>query len=258
MAAGFGGSAVQQGRVRRWTAGQARAAFLAAPLVDLGALCPGGSLLVVAPHPDDESLGCGGLIALATQAGCKVTVAALTDGEASHPDSRAYPPARLAELRRLELRQAVDRLAGPAVAVETLGAPDGRLEACEGEAQAWLAKLGRRVSFQAVFTTWAADPHPDHKAAFRIAAGLAAVWDADLFAYPVWGLTLADAEDAGPAAPCLRLDISTVLDRKRSAIAAHRSQTTPLIGDDPEGFRLGEADLARHLAPFEVFIRAAS
>jgi LmbE family N-acetylglucosaminyl deacetylase len=225
--------------------------------VQLGALCPGGSLLVLAPHPDDESLGCGGLIALAAQAGCRVVVAALTDGEASHPNSRAYPAARLAELRRSELREAIDRLAGPAVAVETFGAPDGRLEGCEAEAQGWVARLGGREPFQAVFATWAADPHPDHKAAFRIAARQAAAWNAELFAYPIWGLTLADADDAGPAEPCVRLDISSVLDRKRVALAAHRSQTTALVGDDPDGFRLSGTDLARHLAPFEVFIRAA-
>ncbi len=211
---------------------------------------------MVAPHPDDESLGCGGLIALSAQAGAKVRVAALTNGEASHPNSGAYPPARLAELRRSELKAAMNLLGGgAALAVESFGAPDGRLETCEAAAQSWLDRVCAPDPPAAVFVTWAADPHPDHKAAFRIAAHQAAVWGAALFAYPVWGLTLAEEDDVGPIAPCLRLDVSLVLDLKRSAIAAHRSQTTSLIDDDPEGFRLSAADLARHLGPCEVFMR---
>jgi LmbE family N-acetylglucosaminyl deacetylase len=243
---------------KRWTAAGARAAFAKAPIVDLGSLCPDGSLLVVAPHPDDESLGCGGFIALTARAGCKVVVAALTDGEASHPNSRAYPPAALAQLRKSELRKAMTVLAGPAVRVETFGAPDGQLQAHEAQAQSWLANLGRPDPFQVVLATWDADPHPDHKAAFRIAARQAAQWGAALFAYPIWGLTLADKADAGPVAPCLRLDISAVLDLKRRAVAAHQSQTTGLIEDDPHGFRLSPADVSRHLGNFEVFIRVSA
>ncbi len=214
-------------------------------------------MLVVAPHPDDESLGCGGLIALGARAGRSICVAALTDGGGSHPDSQAYPPARLADLRRSELRAAMDRLGGPAVSVGSFGAPDGRLETCEAQAQAWLARYGAGDPPGSVFVTWAADPHPDHTAAFRIAARQAALWCAALYVYPVWGLTLADADDAGPAAPCVRLDVSSVLDLKRLAIAEHRSQTTPLIDDDPGGFRLSAADVARHLGGYEVFMRVS-
>ncbi len=235
----------------RWTAAEARAAFAAAPTVDLEALAPVGRLLVVAPHPDDESLGCGGLIACAAEAGRELVVAVLTDGAGSHPHSRAFPPERLARVRRAELQAAVGALADGG-RVEAFGATDGGLERVEAEAAAWLGRLG---PFDAVFTSWSADPHPDHKAAFRIAVRAAEVWGAPLFAYPIWGLILEDGADASPAAPCVRLKIDGVLARKRAAIAAHRSQTTALIDDDPDGFRLSQADMARHLGPFEVFIR---
>ena len=237
----------------RWTAGEARAAFAAAPCVTLDILAPPGPLLVVAPHPDDESLGCGGLIACAAAAGREVMVAALTDGAASHPNSRAYPAGPLAQLRRAELAAAVGELADRQARVETFGAGDGQLETVEAEAAAWLGRLG---PFAAVFTSWSADPHPDHKAAFRIAARQAGAWRAPLLAYPIWGLTLEDGADAGLAASCAKLAVGAVLERKRAAIAAHRSQTTALIDDDPKGFRLSEADIARHLGPFEVFIRS--
>ncbi len=242
----------------RWTAAQARAAFAAAPVSRLEALLPGdGALVIVAPHPDDESLGCGGLIARAADAGRDVMIAVLTDGAGSHPSSPTWPPARLAALRRAELDAAVAGLTAGRGRVDAFDAPDGRLAEQETAAQAWLAGVlaDRRVA--AVFATWEADPHPDHKAAFRIAARQAAAWGAALYAYPVWGLTLDDPDDAGPARPCLRLDVSAVLDRKRAAIAAHRSQVTTLIDDDPAGFRLRDADLARHLDGWEVFLRVA-
>ena len=59
-------------------------------------LGPGGGALVLAPHPDDESLGTGGLIAACVAEGRRVHVAVVSDGAASHPGSRAWPPARLA------------------------------------------------------------------------------------------------------------------------------------------------------------------
>jgi LmbE family N-acetylglucosaminyl deacetylase len=208
-------------------------------------------VLVVAPHPDDETLGCGGLIALAVQAGLDIVVAVLTDGAASHPRSTLCPPDRLAQVRRGELRRALEILGDGKVETLAFGAPDGRLSELEPDAQTWLAGLG---SFACVFTTWSADPHPDHKAAHRIAQALAIVWRARLYAYPIWGLILDDDADAGPRGYPQRLDVRSMLARKRRAIAAHGSQTGDLVIDDPTGFRLTEADVARHLQPFEIYI----
>lgn len=59
---------------------------------------PGGGarLVVLAAHPDDETLGCGGLLADAARAGADITVLLATDGEASHPHSRTHRPPQLA------------------------------------------------------------------------------------------------------------------------------------------------------------------
>ena len=62
--------------------------------------------VVVAPHPDDESLACGGLIADACRQGLRGTVVIVSDGVGSHPNSRAYPPDRLKSLREGEARRA--------------------------------------------------------------------------------------------------------------------------------------------------------
>src|SRR5258707_15716528 len=69
-----------------------------------------GETLVLAPHPDDESLGCGGAIALLRQRGIRVTIAVITDGQASHPNSRLLPSSVLIQLRRQEALEAASAL----------------------------------------------------------------------------------------------------------------------------------------------------
>jgi len=66
--------------------------------------------LILAPHADDESLGCGGLIAACCERGRPPFVVILTDGAASHPGSTQYPPERLRQLRSQEARKAVGNL----------------------------------------------------------------------------------------------------------------------------------------------------
>jgi GlcNAc-PI de-N-acetylase len=63
-------------------------------------------LIVVAPHPDDESLGCGGLIAAACRQGLRGKVIIVSDGAGSHPYSKAYPPDRLRAIRQEEAKRA--------------------------------------------------------------------------------------------------------------------------------------------------------
>lgn len=100
-------------------------------LPDLPTLDPprqSDSLLVLVAHPDDETLGAGGLIASAASAGASVTVVIASDGEASHPRSRTHPPARLAAIRRAEVTAAVSRL-HPDAQLVFLGLPDSDLAA---------------------------------------------------------------------------------------------------------------------------------
>ena len=64
-------------------------------------------ILVVAPHPDDETLGCGGLVSLLAQNGSAFYIVFVTDGSASHRNSTAWPTARLAAQREQEARNAL-------------------------------------------------------------------------------------------------------------------------------------------------------
>ena len=80
-------------------------------------------LLVVAAHPDDETLGAGGLLRRAARSGARIVVVIATDGEASHPHSPTHDRATLAQRRRDEVRGSVALLAPLAELTNLAGGP---------------------------------------------------------------------------------------------------------------------------------------
>lgn len=231
--------AVEYPDLARWHA--------AASLTNAAELLDGAqSLGVVVPHADDETLGCGGLIAAAATRGVAITVTVLTDGAASHPGSRDWPPKRLAQERRHEVQAAVAQLADN-VTLNFANAPDGHL-ASHPETAAAIPHADLFV------TCWRDDPHPDHRAAFFIAQAAAARWGAPLLAFPLWVLTTSIAV---PELPLLRLDITGDLPRKRAALAAHRSQLGALI-HDVSGFVLDAPLQHLFMRDDEMYLRCDS
>lgn len=241
------------------------AAFLAAaetlPIRDLDDLLCGGGLVVVAPHPDDESLGCGGLIAEACARGAAVRLVVVSDGAGSHPGSRRWPSPALRALREAETLDAVDALGLSPDAVRFLRLPDRFVPSSGTEAEAAAAAIAaaaREVAAGAVCVTWRHDPHCDHSAAADIvAAAMPDLGGARVFAYPIWGWTLPPEHDVGPPPHGCRLDISRHRAVKRAAIAAHRSQVSDLIDDSPNGFRLTPEMIAQFDKPYEILLEDA-
>ncbi|MBV9655145.1 MAG: PIG-L family deacetylase [Acetobacteraceae bacterium] len=235
----------------------------ALPVASYDTITGGGPVLVVAPHPDDESLGCGGLIARGCCLGRDLAVAVVTDGTGSHPRSRAYPAPRLRALRENEARAAVAALGLRADRLQFLGIrdtvsphPDAEPDRFASAAER-IAALARAIGAGAILAPWQHDPHGDHVSAHLLAAAAAKQTGARHLSYPVWGWTLPPGHEL-PDAPLAgyRLDIRAELPRKRAAIAAHASQTTRLIADDPEGFVMPPAFRALFDAAHEVFLHA--
>lgn len=181
-----------------------------------------GRALVVAPHPDDETIGCGGTLAGLASRSCQVLCVLASAGEASVAERQPGLSAT-AFVRRSKAEEAcrVLGLSPP----RFLDLPDGALERRHDALRARLGEIVADFDPQAVFAPWPLDDHPDHQA---VAAALAAVPMAasvEVWTYEVWS-TL----------PANRIvDISDCWDVKVRALRCHQ-----------RGHR--DDDLSAHLA----------
>lgn len=214
-------------------------------------------LTVLAAHPDDETLGAGGLIAAVARLGGTVEVVVVTDGEASHPASPTYDEPALRALRRTELPAAMARL-DPAATVRWLAVPDGcvtesadlvtrQLEAAPSSGDHWIA------------APWRADGHPDHDTLGVVAARLARRSGATLLEYPIWFWHWGDDSSNDFPWPAARRLVLTDADRsaKAAAVRAHHSQIAPLSDQPGDEAILPAAVLAYFQRPFETFVLTA-
>ncbi len=229
--------------------------FLALPVADVETMLGGKRPVILAPHPDDESIGCGGLIAAACAVGLVPAVVIMTDGAASHPGSAAFPPARLAALRETEATAAVARLGLPASHLFFLRYPDTGLAAAGAAAVEKVLEIAAMKGSGLIIAPWAGDPHCDHEAAAAIGVAAAARLQVPLLSYPVWGwLRQGAALVDEPSTGGWRLDVSAHQAAKAAAVAAHRSQHHGLISDSPNGFFLPDSLLEISRRDFEVYI----
>ena len=219
----------------------------------------GGRALILAPHPDDESLGCGGLIAESCARGEPPVVAVLTDGAGSHPGSRSHPAATLRAVRETETLAAAHCLGLPPDRVVFLRHPDTRAPTAGPEfdgAVEQVAGLLARTGARSLLASWRHDPHCDHEAASLIASAAAQRAGVPHWAYPVWGRTLPPGTPVRPAR-AVRLDVAAHRAAKRRAILSHRSQWAGLITDDPAGFQMQPDFLALFDTGHELYLEAS-
>jgi LmbE family N-acetylglucosaminyl deacetylase len=208
-------------------------------------------VVVVAPHPDDEVLGAGGLLQVLAAAGARIEVCAVTDGEGSHPGA---PIQALRRIRTEESTTALSRLGLGNVARHRLGYPDGGVGGYEGQLVAYLRH--RLVPGTLCVAPWRRDGHPDHDASGRAAADAVGRTGAQLLEYVVWGWHWADPLAADlPWAACRRLGLDRRRTaRKRWATTAFRSQIQPYLGAPDDRVVLPPLILRRFWRPFEVYI----
>lgn len=211
-------------------------------------------LVVVAPHPDDEVLGVGGLMATAVGTGVELDIVAVTDGDASHPGSPTVTPAELARLRPAESACALLAL-GLSAATTRLRVPDGRVRRHEPQ----VTEVLRSLLAGDPTGTWCLatarfDGHPDHEATGRAAAAACTATGARLLEYPVWAWHWAKPDD--PTVPWERA--STIVLRveleqaKKAAAQCFGTQIRPLSDDPADAAVLPPPMLERLLRSWEL------
>lgn len=239
-----------------------------APL-DVAALAPadvdrpsgdsGVRVVVLAAHPDDETLGAAGLVRRLASSGAQITYVVATDGEASHPGSPSTTPTALRRTRREELVAAVHHVA-PGSAVHLLGLPDGGLREHRAVLTAAVDALtgvvatgGERLVLCA---PWSGDGHRDHRIVGEVAREVAAARSATLVEYPVWFWHWAVPDDPTHRWSSMRrfdLDADD-MDARRRSMSEHASQVAPLSDQSGDEALLGPEMLAHFDRPFEVYV----
>jgi N-acetylglucosamine malate deacetylase 1 len=182
------------------------------PYPAIWATPPKGRVLVLAPHPDDETLGCGGVLVRHHEQGDTVKVVFATDGAAGDP-SGYYVENDYPALRREEAKQA-----GAILGLEEpifWDYPDGRLSEAR-DVVGRLAALFETYRPDIIYRPSTREIHPDH---WALGVGVEealrgyrpAVGD---FCYEIWATVC----------PTYVIDVSPVWERKQKAIEQYRSQ----------------------------------
>lgn len=208
-------------------------------------------IVVLSPHPDDETLGCGGLISNAQRRQLPVLVCSVTSGENCYPDHEAT---QMGKLRHDELLQAMKCLGLSETSVSAWQLPDGALAARKSEVRERLLAIVTDTDL--LLAPWELDGHPDHEACGEMAAIVAAERGATLLRYPVWGWHWSDTFDGQQGLPSARgvrfpLD-AAAMEAKRSAIASFKTQTQADVAGTPAV--LSAETLARFHRHFEVYL----
>jgi LmbE family N-acetylglucosaminyl deacetylase len=202
--------------------------------------------IVVAPHPDDETIGAFGLISALRRAGTDIRVLVATDGGASHPNSATWPRARLVRERKRETLNAMAAVGLTANAIRFLPLPDGDLPAHARRCHRLIDRELRRARhLDLVVGPTQDDDHADHRIVAR-AISASRLPGVRRLGYQVW--------PAGAARRHRRTLQLGQGDRcaKRRVLRLYRTQTGR-ITDDPTGFAMSRGQLALFGRAQEVF-----
>lgn len=197
---------------------------------------PKNPVLVLAPHPDDETFGCGGTIRMLVESAVAVDVGFMTRGEQGlegGPATSAEARRQMAEVRTREALAACNVLGVRKVMF--LGGNDTRL-ADQPELAAPIAELINRERYQRVFCPWPGDSHSDHQATFKLLreAVVQNPFAVSFWLYEVWN----------PLPANTFVPIDHTMEAKRQAIEQYQSQLSQL------NYREGIAGLAAYRSLF--------
>ena len=211
----------------------------------------GRSTLVIAPHPDDETLGCGGTIAMQARSGAPIDVVVVSDGSRGTPVATAAPES-FASQRERECIDACRHLGVPPERVHFLRLPDAELTAHVDAVRSGLREAITASDVDVVISPLAHDAHADHRI---VASVVDEMLDVELagrrvLAYPLWFWNrwawtererspMRQRSDLvlGPARIAVssnwrKVRIGDLVTIKRAALEAHASQVEHVL--DPQ------------------------
>ena len=208
-------------------------------------------LVLLSPHPDDETLACAGLLHAAGQAGMPVHLLAVTDGEACYPGDAHWTPERLRQQRPREVERALAEL-GVHIRVQRLGIADGAVGAGSARLEDALRTLLQPGDL--VLAPWEHDGHPDHDATGAAALATVATPAMRLLRYPVWAWHWLAPDAAQAPFQAVRMPLPPeAVARKQRAIACFESQLGTSLPPAPAPI-LPPHVVERFHRPFEVYL----
>ncbi len=209
--------------------------------------------IVFSPHQDDETIGCGGMIALKRSQGIPVKVVFLTDGRfGSKPDW--VKPENVIQYRQEEANNALNTLGIETSHRQFLGETDGSLAQLSPEKRnlliAQLIEIIQSFEPQEVYVPHHHDGHPDHEATYSLVRSAIETlqMDIELLQYPIWMLwrsPLSKNEYLQKNTNAYRLFLGDFKEKKQQAIASYKSQTPNL----PTSFKQAI------FSPYEMFFK---
>lgn len=170
----------------------------------------GKRILVIAPHPDDETIGAGGTLLMSAERGAKITCLYVTNGASASEE--IYPDV-MSKMREDEAKEVWGRIGGDTI---FLRFPD-RHTPLSPEAASTLADAINNIMPDIIFIPFLLDDHDEHRRSnnlFWLAKDIVKKKNIDIWAYQVWSGLL----------PNVAVNISDVIDKKGDINRLWRSQ----------------------------------
>jgi N-acetylglucosamine malate deacetylase 1 len=169
-------------------------------------------ILVLAPHPDDESVGCGGMLLKHAKQRDESHVVFLTSGEKG---GHGRPEAETIRVREHEARKAARILS--VRKIEFWHLPDGQVRPTPHALKRLRQKL-KQFRPDRIYVTHEREMHPDHRGAARLlrrALTSAGQKGPEVYGYEVW-TPIQELSEI--------VDVSSFMERKLRAVRSYRSQ----------------------------------
>jgi len=196
-----------------------------------------GKVIVFAPHPDDETFGCGGTIAKKIAEGHEVLIVVMTDGRYAFLKmlniNTDPTPEELKEIRKEEVKKAAKILGVPEKNLIFLDFEDGKLQDNIEEVEGKVIEILRVHCPVEVYFPYKNDAHPDHQATYTIVKNaisklglLVKEYQYSVFhKYARLGPVI-DKILSGLGRNMVRVDVSAFISKKEAAIREYKSELT--------------------------------